>query len=73
MKTCPICQAATFSDADVCFGCLHRFEDGEPASDPPAQTEKPDSQPPAFFIRLSPASDPSGEIAWTCSVDLAPC
>lgn len=25
MKTCPICQARAFDDAEVCYGCLHRF------------------------------------------------
>lgn len=28
MKTCPICHAKSFDDAEVCYGCLHRF-DGE--------------------------------------------
>ena len=26
MKTCPICMARAFDDADVCYGCLHRFD-----------------------------------------------
>lgn len=26
MKTCPVCGAGAFDDADVCFGCLHRYE-----------------------------------------------
>lgn len=26
MKTCPICGARAFDDADMCFGCLHRFD-----------------------------------------------
>lgn len=25
MKTCPICRARTFDDAEVCYGCMHRF------------------------------------------------
>lgn len=25
MKKCPICKAGTFDDAEVCYGCLHRF------------------------------------------------
>lgn len=28
MKVCPICAAKAFDDAEVCFGCLHRFEVG---------------------------------------------
>lgn len=27
MKTCPICGARAFDDAETCFGCLHRFGD----------------------------------------------
>ena len=29
MKECPVCKAGSFDDAEVCFGCLHRFEPGE--------------------------------------------
>ncbi|MDR0309030.1 MAG: hypothetical protein LBH87_03780 [Coriobacteriales bacterium] len=29
MKTCPYCQSVTFDDMDVCYGCLHHFEDAE--------------------------------------------
>lgn len=25
MKTCPICKAQAFEDAEVCYGCLHHF------------------------------------------------
>ena len=28
MKVCPVCNATSFKDMDVCFGCMHRF--GEP-------------------------------------------
>lgn len=31
MKECPICKAVAFDDAQVCYGCLHRFEPGEGA------------------------------------------
>lgn len=27
MKTCPVCGARAFDDAETCFGCLHRFGD----------------------------------------------
>ena len=30
MKTCPVCHARAFDDAEVCFGCLHRFAAAEP-------------------------------------------
>lgn len=33
-KICPICGATCFSDMEVCFGCLHHFEEDEsPISD----------------------------------------
>lgn len=28
-KKCPVCGAISFKDMDVCFGCLHRFEEDE--------------------------------------------
>lgn len=30
MKTCPVCHARCFEDMDVCYGCLHRFGQGDP-------------------------------------------
>jgi hypothetical protein len=27
MKTCPICKARCFDDMELCYGCMHRFED----------------------------------------------
>ncbi len=52
MKECPICKAGSFDDAEVCYGCLHRFEPGEgakaaaaaptgPTLPPAAVTSKP--------------------------------
>ncbi|WP_283169748.1 hypothetical protein [Curtanaerobium respiraculi] len=29
MKICPVCKARCFDDMDVCFGCMHRFDDDE--------------------------------------------
>lgn len=29
MKTCPTCGARAFDDAEVCYGCLHRYGAGE--------------------------------------------
>lgn len=29
MKTCPVCRAGAFDDAEVCYGCLHRFSQGD--------------------------------------------
>lgn len=26
MKTCPVCKAGAFDDAEVCYGCLHQFK-----------------------------------------------
>lgn len=27
MKVCPICKARTFEDMEICYNCLHKFED----------------------------------------------
>lgn len=37
MKTCPVCHARAFDDAEVCFGCLHRFAEDEPPKPAPSQ------------------------------------
>lgn len=29
MKICPVCAARAFDDAPICYGCLHRFAEGE--------------------------------------------
>lgn len=31
MKTCPVCKSQAFDDAEVCYGCLYRFEWGDDA------------------------------------------
>ena len=49
MKTCPICGARAFDDAETCFGCLHRFVDEEPAA--PAA---PEFAPAAPRVRRQP-------------------
>lgn len=32
MKTCPVCKARAFDDAQVCYGCLHKFSQQETAN-----------------------------------------
>lgn len=27
MKVCPVCKSRCFDDMDVCYGCLHKFND----------------------------------------------
>lgn len=29
MKRCPVCQTMLFEDMDICYGCLHRFPEGD--------------------------------------------
>lgn len=29
MKECPVCKAGSFDDAEICYGCLHRFDPGQ--------------------------------------------
>ena len=52
MKTCPVCRATSFSDAQTCFSCMHRFDDDtevvveEPiVAEPPKRIEIPLVEP----------------------------
>lgn len=55
MKTCPVCRARAFEDAEVCYGCLHRFDgDGrdsavaeETAWEPADAVQRAASAPPS--------------------------
>lgn len=56
MKMCPVCRARTFDDAEVCYGCLHRFADekmpgGEAASE--AEWEPDDAVRRSFEAHLA--------------------
>lgn len=57
MKTCPTCGARAFDDAEVCYGCLHRYEKGECRSE---------SGPGVQSAHRKPA--PHGSVAATCPV-----
>lgn len=43
MKTCPTCGARAFDDAEVCYGCLHRY--GEDPARPAGSPTAPDPGP----------------------------
>lgn len=72
MKTCPVCNAVAFDDASICYGCMHRFADGETA-EPAGVSGAPSVQPPEFFVRFTPTADSSGAVTWSCAVETAPC
>lgn len=59
MKTCPVCGARAFDDAAVCYGCLHRFAEGESnqcAFGATEETAQPDSlEEPKGFATLRAA------------------
>lgn len=47
MKTCPVCRARCFDDMEVCYGCLHRFnERGTICEDDPANDIAEPALPP---------------------------
>lgn len=73
MKTCPVCRAVAFDDAEVCFGCMHRFEEGtaEPNPEPEPEPVASESAPPAFTIRFIPEAEPEGALKWNCVVEVA--
>ena len=75
MKQCPICQSVAFDDAATCYGCLHEFDlvDGDhPAAEGFGHTTMPVEVPPAFVIKIKPERNGSGQVSWTCTVDLVP-
>ena len=78
MKTCPVCGAGAFDDAEVCFGCLHRFEKGGIAPADPregAVTPAPPQlrTPPSSVApqRLSPTVEQASAAAVQVPVALA--
>lgn len=62
MKTCPICGARAFDDAEVCFGCLYRYgeEPAEPRPKVAAPVAMPPSTPPPGAGGRCPAMRPEG-------------
>ena len=84
MKTCPICHAVAFDDAAICYGCLHRFADNEEhrciegddslfaIDSKPEERTIPtvaNADMPSFSIRFTPLREPSGVVAWSCSIE----
>lgn len=65
MKTCPVCGARAFDDAEVCYGCLYRFSDEAPTR----ATEKTTNGLPSFLIRLKAMPSGEGEYRWSCTVE----
>ncbi|MBQ9000584.1 MAG: hypothetical protein IJ087_01870 [Eggerthellaceae bacterium] len=63
MKTCPVCHATTFDDAEICYGCMHRYTEADEALSLPGA-------PPEFRIRFTPARDQAGSLTWTCAVEV---
>lgn len=78
MKTCPICGAIAFDDAETCFGCLHNYAAGSgPASGPKQVAGEGGDEPvalvggddmPTFVIRVIP-SPMLKRADWTCTVE----
>lgn len=68
MKTCPVCNALAFDDADTCFGCLHSFADEPEHKDTP-HVESRTGSVPEFLIKFTPMTDRSGSVTWSCAVE----
>lgn len=67
MKTCPICHAVAFDDAEVCYGCLHRFVDGE--ENALADEKNCDGELPSQFLVSFTPVRVHGETRWDCRVE----
>ena len=58
MKTCPTCGARAFDDAEVCFGCLHRYGE-EPVRPNVAMPTMPSSPGTGHCPTLRPKAAPA--------------
>ena len=67
MKTCPVCNARAFDDAEVCYGCMYRFGE-EPEAVGNAPTPSP-QEPPEFRIRFIPLQEQPGIFTWKCAIE----
>lgn len=83
MKTCPTCGAGAFDDAEVCFGCLHRYGEesvrSQAVAPVPAPTRMPvgagcpATRPEAASStppRMSPAAPPLDGAGWVVRFEL---
>ena len=71
MKTCPVCHARAFDDAEVCFGCLHRFAAADP-NVPRAAMPKPGSIRGASPAAAGGASAVEGSASAMAAAETAP-
>ena len=69
MKTCPVCHAQVFDDMPVCFGCMHRFEEGDGPTAVPAASSL--SAPPAAAPVSAAGAHPAGA-DWAVGVGAHP-
>ena len=69
MKTCPVCKAVAFDDAEICYGCLYRYRGGEGLVEAPVEKTKGAAKAPGFTIRFVPEEDDSGAVIWSCFVE----
>lgn len=63
MKTCPVCKARCFDDMEVCYGCMHRFAEGETAFDVPVEDATPVAEMPLRPAVVHAAPPPGAEFA----------
>ena len=67
MKTCPVCDAKAFDDAEICYGCMHRFDEDAGSVQ---KTAAPMGAPPEFRIRFVPMREGSGALSWKCAIEV---
>lgn len=68
MKTCPVCKARCFDDMEICYGCMHRFDEvarepGSPGRAPDTARPGQGGEPARFSFGADP--EPSGRDAET--------
>lgn len=63
MKTCPVCKARCFDDMEICYGCMHHFEDVGSTSGTVTATDSDALQQTAVFCSVADPFDEKEEVS----------
>lgn len=78
MKSCPVCEATTFDDMEICYGCLHRFgEDGSASAllghdRPSRKPALPDASEPPVQPSVSEKPPDAAPVSYRLEITLVP-
>lgn len=67
MKTCPICKSTSFDDMEICFGCMHRFDEAPYAAVEVMEAHEIDVEEPKIEASRQKPKDPTSTGDRLCS------